>query len=143
MKLPFRMLWIVVLSFHLAGCNVPLGSYPHFWEYTKAKPRDEDLVGTYQLLKLRLPSDLERTVREKDPIITLRADHTVVFTEVPKFDGFGQKLVCRLSGPQIGRSMKGLTAAGAGLLHFRTIILCRSHSLVSATTKTPYGAFWC
>lgn len=99
MKLPFRMLWIVVLSFHLAGCNVPLGSYPYFWEYTKAKPRDEDLVGTYRLLKLRLPSDLERMVREKDPVITLRADHTVVFTEVPKFDGFGQKLVCRLSGP--------------------------------------------
>jgi hypothetical protein len=46
----------------------------------------------------RLPSALARAVSEKEPVISLKADHTAVFTDVPKFDGFGDELVCRLSG---------------------------------------------
>jgi hypothetical protein len=98
MELSLRPFSIAILSFFLVGCNVPLGSYPRFWDYTKTKPKDDDLVGIYKVVKLRLPSDLGRTVREKDPVLALKADHTVVFTDVPKFDRFGDKLVCRLSG---------------------------------------------
>jgi hypothetical protein len=83
----------------LAGCRPPpLLSYPWFWDYTRTKPRDTDLEGTYGVLKLRLPSALAREVRGKEPIISVKADHTVVFTDVPKFDGFGDELVCRRSG---------------------------------------------
>jgi hypothetical protein len=31
-------------------------------------------------------------------MVTLKGDHTVVFADFPKFDGLGDKLVCRLSG---------------------------------------------
>jgi len=61
------------------GCNVPLGSYPRFWDYTKTKPRDAELVGTYNLMKLRLPSDLQHSVREKDFVIVLNRDHTAIW----------------------------------------------------------------
>jgi hypothetical protein len=56
------------------------------------------MVGVYRILKLRLPSELGKSVRERDAEITLLADHRAVFTEVPSFDDFGEKLVCRLSG---------------------------------------------
>lgn len=82
----------------LTACNVPLLSYPFFWDYTKTRPNDSDLVGTYKVLELRLPSGLGQAVREKSSAITLKADHTAVLTNVPEFDGFGQKLICRLSG---------------------------------------------
>lgn len=99
MKKPLSLpLTVALFSCLLAGCNVPLLSYPHFWDYTKTKPKDADLVGTYKVLKLRLPSDLGRSVREKDAVLTLKADHTAVLTDFPEFDAFGQKLVCRLSG---------------------------------------------
>jgi hypothetical protein len=50
------------------------------------------------VLKLRLTGDLDRSVREKDSTITLKADHTAVFTDVPEFDRFGDSIICRLSG---------------------------------------------
>ncbi len=31
-------------------------------------------------------------------MVTLKADHTAVLADVPEFDGFGDELVCRLSG---------------------------------------------
>ena len=80
------------------GCNFPLVSYPRFWDYTKTRPKDAELVGTYRVLQLRLPSDLGRSVRERDTRITLKADHTADLADLPEFDGFGEKLECRLSG---------------------------------------------
>lgn len=82
----------------LTGCNVPLGSYPRFWDYAKTKPNDSDLVGNYKVLDVRLPSELAQTAREQASSITLKNDHTAVLTNVPEFDDFGEKLVCRLSG---------------------------------------------
>ena len=97
----------------LAGCRPPpLLSYPWFWDYTRTKPRDADLEGTYGVLKLRLPSALAQTVRGKEPALSLKADHTAVFTDVPKFDGFGDELVCRLSGS--ANWELGLFNSGAG-----------------------------
>jgi hypothetical protein len=95
------LLWplaLAILSPLLLGCNVPLGSYPRFWDYSKTRPKDADLVGTYKLLTLRLAIDLDRSVRGKDPTLILKADHSAVLTDVPEFDSSGQKLVCRLSG---------------------------------------------
>jgi hypothetical protein len=97
----------------LAGCRPPpLLSYPWFWDYTRTKPNDAELEGTYGVLKLRLPSALARSVREKEPVISLKADHTVVFTDVPKFDGFGDELICRLSG-SANWELRGLLNTGA------------------------------
>lgn len=53
---------------------------------------------TYKILKLRLPSELGDSVRERDAAITLRANHTAILTDVPSFDDSGQKLACRLLG---------------------------------------------
>ena len=93
-----RVMITILLCLPLVRCNVPLFSYPPFWDYSKTKPVDTDLVGSYRVLKLRLPSDLSRQVTEKDSRITLNADHTATLTAVPEFDGFGQKLECRWSG---------------------------------------------
>jgi hypothetical protein len=83
----------------LSGCRPPpLMSYPWFWDFTKTKPKEADIAGTYKFLKLRLPSELERAVREEDASITLLTDHTAMLANVPEFDDFGQKLVCRLAG---------------------------------------------
>ena len=90
------VLWCLVLS----GCNLPhlLFAYPRFWDYSKTRPKDADLVGTYRVLKLRLPSDLSRAVKERESSITLKADHTAALANVPVFDGFGDTLKCSLSG---------------------------------------------
>jgi hypothetical protein len=93
-----RVAITLVICVPLVGCNVPIFSYPAFWDCSKAKPKDNNLVGSYRVSKLRLPSELKQEVKEKEPRITLNADHTVVLADVPEFDGFGQKLECRLSG---------------------------------------------
>jgi hypothetical protein len=93
-----RVIIAILRCFPLVGCNVPLFSYPRFWDYSKTKPADTDLVGSYRVLKLRLPDDLSRQVAEKDSLITLNADHTATLTAVPEFDRFGQKLACIWSG---------------------------------------------
>jgi len=81
------------------GCRPPpLLSYPWFWDYTRTRPKDADLAGSYRVLKLRLPDNLAHSVGEREPTISLKGDHTVLFADVPEFDGFGDELVCRLSG---------------------------------------------
>ncbi len=95
---PFVLSLLTLLCSLCVGCNVPLFSYPRLWDYTKTRPKDAELVGTYRVLKLRLTSDLSRSVRERETRITLKADHTADLADVPEFDGFGQKLECRLSG---------------------------------------------
>jgi hypothetical protein len=83
----------------LEGCRpLPLLSYPWFWDYTKTKPKETDVLGTYKILKLRLPGDLSNSVREKETKINLAANHTAELTEVPVFDDSGQELICRLRG---------------------------------------------
>ena len=88
----------LLICFLFVGCNIPIFSYPRFWDYTKAKPKDADLVGSYRVLKVRLSGELARMVTEKKSQITLNADHTAILTDVPEFDEFGEKLECRLSG---------------------------------------------
>jgi hypothetical protein len=73
-------------------------SYPWFWDYTRARPKGADLAGTYGVLKVRLPENLSTEVRARQSLQILKADHTVAFRDFPIFDGFGDSLVCRLSG---------------------------------------------
>lgn len=80
----------------LVGCRNYFLTYPYPWDYSKKKPKESDMVGTYKILKLRLPSAASGV--DKDARITLRSDGTAVFSSVPEFDDFGQKFVCSLSG---------------------------------------------
>jgi len=79
----------------LGGCRNYFLTYPYPWDYSKEKPKESDMVGTYKILKLRLPAISSGV--DKDARITLKADGTAVFSSVPEFD-FGQKFVCSLSG---------------------------------------------
>jgi len=91
--------YLALLCCLLASCRPPpLFSYPRLWDFTRTKPPDAQLVGTYKVLKLRLPDDLARQARQRDASIILRADHTARFTDFPDFDPFGDNVVCRLSG---------------------------------------------
>ena len=83
---------LVLVCFPLVDCL----SYPYPWDYSRQKPRYSDMVGTYKILKLRLPSTA--TVSRKDAQIILRADGTAMLSNVPEFDDFGQRFVCNLSG---------------------------------------------
>jgi hypothetical protein len=114
----------------LAACNFPLFSYPYLWDYTKTKPEDAHIVGTYGLLKSRLPSDLERLVREKQPVIALNTDHTATLTDVPEFDPFGQKLVCRLSGTAIWALDDGINSGWGWSVAFQNY-----HPTTKPTTR--------
>jgi hypothetical protein len=72
--------------------------FPHSWDYTDLKPNEPNIVGKYRILELRLPSELRKSALEKEPEITLGADHTAVLTDVPIFDDSGKELICRLGG---------------------------------------------
>jgi len=91
------LLGITIVSFLLAGCNIPLFSYPHLWDFTKTKPDEASLVVSYKILRVSLPGDLARAVRANEPSIKLSANHSAVLTNYPEFDGFGETLICRNS----------------------------------------------
>jgi hypothetical protein len=59
---------------------------------------ETDVLGTYIVSKVRLPSALAASVHDKQTAITLLSDHTATFTDVPVFDNFGQKFACVLGG---------------------------------------------
>lgn len=89
---------IVSMSVFLAGCNIPLFGYPHFWDYPQSKPTDADMVGTYRVSRMRLSKKLTHAVLEKEAVIVLNADQTGTLTNFPDFDAFANTLVCRVSG---------------------------------------------
>jgi hypothetical protein len=100
---------LTFVLFLFAGCRMPpLMSYPWFWDYTRAKPKDLDLVGTYKALKLRVPDDLVGSVLKLPPSLRLNAEHSVVFDNFPIFDGFGDEVDCRLSGKAIWSFDRGV-----------------------------------
>lgn len=54
------------------------------------------MVGTYKVLKLRLPSTA--MFSGEDARIILRTDGTAMFSSVPGFDELGHRVVCTFSG---------------------------------------------
>ena len=97
-----RIFWVGGLFFWcvtLAACRpLPLLSYPYFWDSARIKPKDSDTTGTYVLSKVRLSSELVKSVNEKPSSVTLKSNHTAIFVDVPEFTMFGDAVVCRLSG---------------------------------------------
>ena len=87
---------LILACCYLVGCRSYVLSYPYPWEYSKQKPKDSDMVGTYKVLKLRLPSTA--MFSGKDAQIILRTDGTAMFSSVPGFDELGQRFVCTFSG---------------------------------------------
>jgi hypothetical protein len=70
-------------------------AYPHAWDFTRSKPKDTELVGTYWVLKtsgsppsFRLTSDVR---------ITLNADHTAAVYGIPEYDPSGERIECIVS----------------------------------------------
>lgn len=113
--LPF----LALLCCLLASCRPPpLMSYPWFWDYTRDKPKESDLMGKYQPLKIRLSTDLAKQVREKEPSLVLNADHTALLSNFPRFDGFGDQIECKRSGIADWSLGKGLGASDGWQLEF-------------------------
>ena len=95
-KLILPSVLLIVACSILAGCRSYFLTYPYPWDYSKEKPQESSLVGTYRIIKLRLPSTASDF--DQNAQLTLRADGTAVFSGFPEFDLFGQKFVCKLSG---------------------------------------------
>jgi hypothetical protein len=80
-------------------------AYPRLWDYTRTKPAELKLSGTYQILQVRTVQvdDASRLIESfrirKDISVKLKADHTAFISNLPRFDGFGEKLICSFSGP--------------------------------------------
>lgn len=89
-------LFLLLACSLLVSCRNYFLTYPYPWDYSKEKPKESDMVGTYNILKLRLPATASGV--DKDARIILRTDGSAVFSNVPEFDDFGQKVVCGLSG---------------------------------------------
>lgn len=73
-------------------------SYPFVWDLNAKRPKDAELAGTYKILKIRLASDLSRTINPESSKITLKPDHTAILSDVPEFDTPGETQVCSASG---------------------------------------------
>jgi hypothetical protein len=58
-------------------------SYPYFWDHPTAKPAAQDLVGAYQIKKIRLSDELTSLVSRKPPSLDLRADGTATLAIMP------------------------------------------------------------
>lgn len=95
-KLSSLMFLLLVTCLLQVGCRNYFLSYPYPWDYSKKKPKESDMVGTYKIFKLRLLSTTSGI--DKDARIVLRGDGTAMFFSVPEFDDSGQKLICSLSG---------------------------------------------
>lgn len=106
-----RFVWLlatVALCVFLAGCAGLSGSspfaYPRHWDYTRKKPAEIDLSGTYQILQVRTTeidgiSNLIQSFRNrKDVSVKLNSDHTAILFNIPSFDVDKEKLTCSFSG---------------------------------------------
>jgi len=87
-------------------------SYPRFWDFTRKKPADSDLLGIYKVIKVRLDSDLRDTVRKKAPALILNVDHKALFANFPVFHDVGDTVECTLAGSATWSSESNL---GSGL----------------------------
>jgi hypothetical protein len=94
-------------------------SYPWFWDYTRAKPKESDLSGGYKILKIRLSTDVAKQIQEQQPSVTLNSDNTALLVKFPRFDGFGDRVDCSRSGPADWSLDKDLSASSGWQLAFK------------------------
>jgi hypothetical protein len=73
-----------------AGCGQPS---PWFGA------KEADLIGTYKPSSFDGDAADIRYLNAGQLGITLRTDHTAIISGFPEFDGFGDEVVCTLSGP--------------------------------------------
>ncbi len=110
---PFVLPFLTLLCCSLASCRPPpLMSYPWFWDYTRAKPKEADLAGKYEVLKIRLSTDLAKSLQEGKPSVMLNADHTALLDNFPRFDGLGDRVDCSRTGTADWSLDKDLGASG-------------------------------
>jgi hypothetical protein len=109
----FALPFLTLLCCLLASCRPPpLMSYPRFWDYARAKPKESDLPGRYKILKIRLSTDLAKQIRGQEPSLKLNADHTALLANFPRFDGFGDRVDCSRSGIASWSLHKDLGSSG-------------------------------
>jgi hypothetical protein len=94
-------------------------SYPRFWDYTRAKPKESDLSGGYKVLKIRLSTDVAKQIKEQQPSVTLNSDNIALLGKCPRFDGFGDRVDCSRSGPADWSLDKDLDASSGWQLAFK------------------------
>jgi hypothetical protein len=110
---------IVFACLLLAGCQPPpLFSYPWFWDHTKTRPMEADVLGIYEVSNVRLTGTLATSVREKHAAIALLSDHTATFISFPVFDDSGEKLACALDGSATSKLFDQTTNLGGWSVMF-------------------------
>jgi len=115
LALPF----LTLLGCMLTSCRPPpLMSYPWFWDYTRARPKEADLSGRYKILKVRLSGELAKSLQERDPSVTVNVDNTAVLANFPSFDGFGDRIDCNRTGTADWSLDKDLGASSGWQLAF-------------------------
>ena len=86
---------VAILLMLASGCalsGISPFAYPHFWDFTGSEPKQSDLVGTYVVLKISgSPPSFHSTGNVR---VILNSDHTASLSEIPEYDGFGEKLLC-------------------------------------------------
>lgn len=97
MKKFLSSLLLVLICSLSVGCRKYFLTYPYPWDYSKNKPKESDVEGSYEVLDLRLSANVSSKIAH-DAQITLKSDGTAVFTDFPEFDLSGEKLVCNLTG---------------------------------------------
>lgn len=76
------------------GCG-----HPRLWQFSHFQPKQSDLVGTYRVARFDGNVDRIEGFSSKDPIeIALHPDHSATVSDLPEFDGFGDAVICKLSG---------------------------------------------
>jgi hypothetical protein len=105
-----RFVWfltIVVISVFQVGCaslsDLSPFAYPRLWDYARTKPNELNLSGVYGIRQVRTgggsAADQIQTFRtRKDVTATINRGDTAALSNIPAFDGFGEKMTCSFSG---------------------------------------------
>ena len=111
-SIPSLITFVVLLT----GCD-----RPHLWEYTFLKPSEADLVGEYSVVRYNGDFHSIAGFSISDPIrLVLSPDHTAEGSFLPEFDGFGDLVVCKLSGNANWKIDRGIGWQDL-ILHFKSV----------------------
>jgi hypothetical protein len=86
----------------LLGCTASPLAYPRFWDYSRERPNELDLLGTYKFFKSSGSFGYGHGYRgNRNVAITLYADHTASLSAMPSIEPDQFKLPCTYSGPGV------------------------------------------